>query len=173
MNNDNHNEHDELLKRIENNHLRGSENGMLRYNGICNQEDLNSVIEGIYDIIVRDTLILRVFKALQIVKTEHGVNVYAIPLKAKRLGFKCADTCELASIVAKRLGSLFPNYTTDATRNGAFTQHLESNRKYGIPLKYRYLTMVSPALLIHEGFEGRYHKVKTKSKVLKTYKGLD
>ena len=173
MSNNNQNNECELLKRIENNHLRGSEVGMLHYNGIYNQEDLNSVVDSIYDIIIRDTLILRVFKGLQVVKTEHGVNVYAVPFKAKQLGFKCADTCELASIVAKRLGSLFPNYTTDATRNGAFTQHLESNRKYGIPLKYRYLTMVSPALLIHEGFEGRYRKQKTKSKVLETYRGLD
>ena len=173
MSNNNQISECELLKRIEGKQLKACEVGMLHYNGIYNQEDLNSVVDGIYDIIIRDTLILRVFKGLQVVKTEHGVNVYAVPFKAKQLGFKCADTCELASIVAKRLGSLFPNYTTDATRNGAFTQHLESNRKYGIPLKYRYLTMVSPALLIHEGFEGRYRKQKTKSKVLETYRGLD
>lgn len=173
MTNQNQNGQCELLGRIENNHLRGSEVGMLHYNGIYDQEDLNAVIEGIYGIIIRDSVIARFSKALQVVKTEHGVNIYAMPFKAKRFGFRCADACEVASIIAKRLGSLFPNYTTDTTKKGGFTQHIKSNKENGIPLKYRYLTMVSPALLIHEGFNGVYRKQKTKSKVLKTYKGLD
>ena len=163
----------DLLNRIENKSLRACEVGMLKYNGIDCVNTLNEVVEGIYNIIEHDNTIVKCSKALQVVKTEHGVNVYAMPFKAKQLGFRCADTCEVASIVAKRLGSLFPEYTTDTTKKGGFTQHLESNKVYNIPLKYRYLTMVSPALLIHEGFNGVYRKQKTKSKVVKTYKGLD
>ena len=173
MSNNNQNNQCEMLKRIENNHLRGSEIGMLHYNGIFDNETLESVVNGLYSTIMHDAVILKASDAIRVVKTEHGVNIYSKPCPATVFGFKSAPNCDVASIIAKRMGSLFPNYTTQATKNGAFTQHILSNRKYDIPLKYRYLTMVSPALLIKEGFGGTYRKQKTKSKVLETYKRLD
>ena len=171
MSNNNQISECELLKRIENNHLRGSEIGMLHYNGIYDNETLASVVNGLYSVITRDAVILKASDVIRVVKTEHGVNIYSKPCPATVFGFKSASGCDVASIIAKRMGSLFPNYTTQATKNGAFTQHILTVR--GRKTQFRYLTMVSPALLIKEGFGGTYHKQKTKSKVLETYKGLD
>ena len=171
MSNNNQISECELLKRIENNHLRGSEVGMLHYNGIFDNETLESVVNGLYSVIMHDAVILKASDVVRIVKTEHGVNIYSKPCPATVFGFKSAPNCDVASIIAKRMGSLFPNYTTQATKNGAFTQHILTVR--GRKTQFRYLTMVSPALLIKEGFGGTYRKQKTKSKVLETYKGLD
>lgn len=171
MSNDNENKICDLLKRIQGKQLRACEVGMLHYNGITDNETLANVVNGLYDIIKHDSVIVKCSSVLQVLKTEHGVNVYAKPCKARVFGFKCASNCEVASIVAKRLGSLFPEYTTDTTKTGGFCQHRLAIK--GRPTSYKYLTMVSPALLIHEGFNGVYRKQKIKSKVLETYKGLD
>lgn len=171
MTQDKQNNQCELLKRIENNHLRGSEVGMLHYNGIYDNETLAKVVNGLYSVITHDAVILKASEVVRVVKTEHGVNIYSKPCPATVFGFKSASNCDIASIIAKRMGSLFPNYTTQATKKGAFTQHILTVR--GRKTKFRYLTMVSPALLIKEGFEGEYHKQKTKSNVLKVYQGLD
>lgn len=161
----------DLLNRVEGKQLKACEVGMLKYNGINCVSDLNQVVNGLYDIIKHDSVIVKCSKVIQVIKTEHGVNVYAKPCKASVFGFKCASNCEVASIVAKRLGSLFPEYTTDTTKTGGFCQHRLAIK--GRPTSYKYLTMVSPALLIHDGFNGVYRKQKIKSKVLETYKGLD
>lgn len=171
MNNDKQNNQCDMLKRIENNHLRGCEVGMLHYNGIYDNETLANVVNGLYSVITHDSIILKASEVVRVVKTEHGVNIYSKPTPARVFGFKSAQNCDIASIIARHMGSMFPNYTTQATKTGAFTQHILTVR--GRKTKFRYLTMVSPALLIKEGFEGQYHKKKTKSKVLKTYKGLD
>jgi len=161
----------DLLNRIEGKQLKACEVGMLKYNGITSVSDLNKVVNGLYDIIRHDSVVLKCSSVLQIIKTEHGVNIYAKPCKASVFGFKCASNCEVASIIAKRMGSLFPEYTTDTTKRGGFCQHILYFR--GRKTQYRYLTMVSPALLIHEGFNGVYRKQKTKTQVRKTYEGLD
>ena len=168
MSNNNQNN---LLNRINGKQLKACEVGMLKFNGIYCVSDLNEVINGLYDIIKHDAVIIKCSSVLQVVKSEHGVNVYAKPCKARVFGFKCAENCEVASIVARRLGSLFPEYTTDTTKTGGFCQHRLAIK--GRPTSYKYLTMVSPALLIHEGFNGVYRQQKTKSNVLETYKGLD
>lgn len=160
-----------LLQRIENINLSNVEIGMLNYNGISDLETLNCVIEGIYTRVINDVVIKKASKVIRVEKTEHGVNVYSRPCKARLFGFKCSDNCDIASIIAKRLGGLFPNYTTATTKQGGYTQHREGRQ----PIKaiFKNLTMVSPALLIHEGFNGEYNKCKTKSKVMKNYRGLD
>ena len=161
----------ELLKRIEGKQLRACEVGMLHYNGIFDNETLESVVNGLYSVITHDAVILKASDVIRVVKTEHGVNIYSKPCPATVFGFKSASGCDVASIIAKRRGSLFPNYTTQATKNGAFTQHILTVR--GRKTQFRYLTMVSPALLIKDGFNGVYRKQKTKSNVLETYRGLD
>ena len=161
----------ELLKRIEGKQLRACEVGMLHYNGIFDNETLESVVNGLYSVITHDAVILKASDVIRVVKTEHGVNIYSKPCPATVFGFKSASGCDVASIIAKRMGSLFPNYTTQATKNGAFTQHILTVR--GRKTQFRYLTMVSPALLIKDGFNGVYRKQKTKSNVLETYRGLD
>lgn len=161
----------DLLNRIEGKQLKACEVGMLKYNGITTVSDLNKVVNGLYDIIRHDNIIVKCSAVVRVIKTEHGVNIYSKPTPARLFGFKSASSCDVASIIAKRMGSLFPEYTTDATKTGAFTQHILTFR--GRKTQFRYLTMVSPALLIHEGFNGVYRKQKTKTQVMKTYKGLD
>lgn len=171
MSKDNQNNQCELLKRIEGKQLKACEVGMLHYNGIFDNETLAKVVNGLYSTIMHDAVVLKASEVVRVVKTEHGVNIYSKPALAKAFGFKSASNCDVASIIAKRMGSLFPNYTTQATKNGAFTQHILTVR--GRKTQFRYLTMVSPALLIKDGFNGVYRQQKTKSKVLETYKGLD
>ena len=171
MSNQNQNNQCELLKRIEGKQLKACEVGMLHYNGIFDNETLANVVNGLYSTIMHDAVVLKASEVVRVVKTEHGVNIYSKPALAKDFGFKSASNCDVASVIAKRMGSLFPNYTTQATKNGAFTQHILTVR--GRKTQFRYLTMVSPALLIKEGFGGTYRKQKTKSKVLETYRGLD
>lgn len=171
MSNQNQNNQCELLKRIEGKQLKACEVGMLHYNGIFDNETLANVVNGLYSTIMHDAVILKASEVVRVVKTEHGVNIYSKPALAKAFGFKSASNCDVASVIAKRMGSLFPNYTTQATKNGAFTQHILTVR--GRKTQFRYLTMVSPALLIKDGFNGVYRQQKTKSKVVETYKGLD
>ena len=171
MSNQNQTSQCELLKRIEGKQLRACEVGMLHHNGIFDNETLASVVNGLYSVITHDAVILKASDVIRVVKTEHGVNIYSKPCPATVFGFKSASGCDVASIIAKRMGSLFPNYTTQATKNGAFTQHILTVR--GRKTQFRYLTMVSPALLIKDGFNGVYRKQKTKSNVLETYRGLD
>lgn len=171
MTNCKQNNETELLNRINGKQLRACEVGMLKYNGINTVDDLNKVINGLYQVVINDPVILKCSSVIRVIKSEHGVSVYAKPCKARVFGFKSAEGCEVATIVAKRLGALFPQYTTQATKNGGFCQHRLAIK--GRPTAYKYLTMISPALLIREGFGGEYIKTKTKSKVLGTYKGLD
>ena len=171
MQKDNRNEQCDMLKRIENGNLRACEIGMLKYNGIQTVDDLNKVVNGLYQVVINDPVILKGASVIRVIKSEHGINIYSKPCPARAFGFKTAPNCDIASVIAKRVGSLFPNYTTEATKRGGFTQHLLTVR--GRKTLYKHLTMISPALLIREGFGGEYHKEKTKSRVLKTYKGLD
>lgn len=160
-----------LLYRIENKNLTNVELGMCKHNGIEDVGTLNCVINAIHAKVVNDPIMSKCKGYVRVIKTEHGVNIYSRPVRARLLGFKCAENCDLASILAKRFGGMFPNYTTDATRKGAYTQHKQGMR--GIKTVFKNLTMVSPALLIHQGFNGEYTKDKTKSKVNKIYGGLD
>ena len=160
-----------LLNRIEGNQLKACEVGMLHYNGIFDTDTLATVVNGLYATITHDPVILKASDVIRVIKTEHGVNIYSKPCAARVYGFKSSSNCDIASVIARRMGSLFPNYTTQATKNGAFTQHILTVR--GRKTQFRYLTMVSPALLIQEGFNGIYRKQKTKSNVLETYRGLD
>ena len=160
-----------LLNRIEGKQLKACETGMLHYNGIHDADTLATVVNGLYATITHDPVIVKASDVIRVIKTEHGVNIYSKPCLARVYGFKSSSNCDIASVIAKRMGSLFPNYTTQATKNGAFTQHILTVR--GRKTQFRYLTMVSPAMLIKEGFGGTYRKQKTKSKVLETYRGLD